>query len=69
MEVAARLARLRALCVPETIEEGRRRLADEAVAAARAEPFERAVERRLAELRALCDLAAYLHAGKRSEKA
>lgn len=55
--------------VPETVEEGRkrlaadRRLADEQAAAR--ESFEAAAERRLQELRALCELATLLReAGK-----
>jgi hypothetical protein len=57
--VAARLAALRALHVPEGLEEARRRLEDERPRAR--EPFAGAVAARLAELRALCDLARYLH--------
>jgi hypothetical protein len=56
--VAARLEELRAAYVAETIEEARARFAREAV---RVEPFETAVERRLAELRALDELARHLH--------
>lgn len=56
--VSARLEHLRALYVPETIEEGRARLARERVVD---QPFAQAVERRLTELRALCDLARHLH--------
>ena len=56
--VAARLERLRALYVPETAAEGRRR----AMAARRPTvPFAEAVGRRLAELRALSELTTYLH--------
>jgi len=53
-DVAARLAVLRALYVPESIEEARLRLERE-----RPEPeesFDQAVARRLRELRAVCDL-------------
>lgn len=55
--VAARLAQLRALYVPETLEEGRARLAHQAPE----ESFDRGVARRLAELRALCELTSHLH--------
>jgi hypothetical protein len=61
--VAERLERLRALYVPESLAEARRRLAAESNATA--EPFATAVARRLEELRALCDLASYLHRGRR----
>ncbi len=54
--VAARLAALRGLYVPETLEEGRARVAHQPVE----EPFERSVARRLAELRALCELTSHL---------
>lgn len=54
--VAARLERLRASYVPETLEEGRARLAHQAPE----ESFERGVARRLAELRALCELTSHL---------
>lgn len=57
--VEARLAELAALYVPETIEEGQRRLERERPRVE--EPFEQAVERRLEELRALDELARYLH--------
>lgn len=60
LRVAARLAELRELYVPETTEESRRRLAQERPEEI-AESFERAVERRLAELRALDELARHLH--------
>jgi hypothetical protein len=56
--VAERLERLRALYVPEDDAEVRRRLASRPPAPA--EPFAAQVARRLKELRALCDLAAYL---------
>lgn len=59
LQVAARLAELAGLYVPETIEEGMHRLARERPPDD--EPFDRAVERRLAELRALDDLTRYLH--------
>ncbi len=58
--VAARLARLRDLYVPETLAQVRRRLAGERPVEA-PEPFARAVERRLAELRALDELARHRH--------
>jgi hypothetical protein len=54
--VALRMERLRVLCVPERDAEARRRLADRP----RTTPFAAAVARRLAELRALCDLALHL---------
>jgi hypothetical protein len=57
--VAERLARLRALYVPEGDQEARRRLARETPGST--EPFARAVARRLEELRALSDLANHLH--------
>lgn len=60
--VAARLAKLASLYVPETIEEGRARLARERPP--RDETFEQAVARRLGELRALYDLALYLRQGR-----
>lgn len=56
--VACRLERLRAIYVPESEDEGRRRLA---TFARRDIPFADAVASRLAELRALCELTAYLH--------
>jgi hypothetical protein len=56
--VRRRLAQLRALYRPETLEEGRRRLAADRPPEV---PFARAVARRLAELRALSDLTTYLH--------
>jgi hypothetical protein len=65
----ARLQRLRELYVPETMEEGRLRLeADERLAAeqrARTESIHVAASRRLAELRALCELTRVLHAARR----
>lgn len=60
--VGERLAQLRALYVPEADADARRRLAAERPA--RDESFEVAVARRLDELRALCDLANYLHLGR-----
>ena len=57
--VAARLARLRALYVPETDTAARSRLARERPRVT--EPFEAAVARRLGELRALSELANHLH--------
>jgi len=56
--VAERLERLRVLYVPERDTEARQRLADRPRAANA--PFTTAVARRLAELRALCDLASHL---------
>ena len=65
--VALRLAALAAVSVPETVEEGRARLREEA---ARPDAFAAAVARRLDELRALDDLTRYLRGccqnGKRS---
>ena len=58
-KVVARLAELRAAYVPEGVSDARRRLAHEIPP--RSERFERRVARSLAELRALCDLAAHLH--------
>jgi hypothetical protein len=56
--VAERLERLRLLCVPERVEEARRRLSGgPGIPDA---PFSVLVARRLAELRALCDLANHL---------
>ncbi len=57
--VAERLAELRALYVPEQLDEGRRRLARERPA--RIEDLVERATRGLAELRALCDLAGHLH--------
>jgi hypothetical protein len=57
--VAARLQMLRASYAPETLYEARLRLAREQPSAR--EPLERAAARRLAELRALCELARHLH--------
>jgi hypothetical protein len=56
--VAERLERLRGLYVPEPVTEARRRLAARPRAANA--PFAAVVARRLAELRALCDLASHL---------
>ena len=61
--VASRLEELRRLYVPERIEAARERLARERPV--HAEPFALAVARSLAELRALCELAQHLHAGRR----
>ena len=58
-QVAARLEELRARYVPETVEEGRLRLARERQQ--RTESFEQRVERCLGELRALDELARHLH--------
>jgi len=57
--VAQRLERLRNLCVLERAAEGQQRLADRPRTATNT-PFAAAVSRRLAELRALCDLASHL---------
>jgi hypothetical protein len=56
--VAERMERLRVLCVSERDAEARRRLADRPRATNA--PFAAAVAQRLAELRALCDLASHL---------
>ncbi len=58
-QVEARLAALRAIAVLETVEEGIRRLERERPRTI--ESFARRVERRLAELRALDELARHLH--------
>ncbi len=58
--VAARLERLRALHVPETADEGRRRL----VPPRRDLLLAEAVAHRLSELRALCELTTHLHAAR-----
>lgn len=58
--VSKRLALLRDLYVPETEEQARLRLGPEA---RREIPFAEGVARRLAELRALCELTVYLHRG------
>lgn len=55
--VSARLGHLRVIAGSESVEETRRRLAAEA---RRDVPFATAVARRLAELRALCELTEYL---------
>jgi hypothetical protein len=64
-----RLEQLAALYVPETIEEGWRRLtADQRLAveqAERREGFEAGAARRLEELRALCELTKVLHAARK----
>jgi hypothetical protein len=57
--VAERLDRLRALVVVDTDADTRRRLARDRPTSV--EPFAVAVARRLAELRALSDLANHLH--------
>ncbi|MDB4962605.1 MAG: hypothetical protein JWP01_2604 [Myxococcales bacterium] len=57
--VAARLGELRLLHVPELVEEARVRLQRERPR--RVESLEQAVSRRLNELRALAELARYLH--------
>jgi hypothetical protein len=56
--VAERLEELRRLCVPERDSDARLRLATPRPPSA--EPFPTAVARRLAELRALCELASHL---------
>jgi hypothetical protein len=62
--VAARLARLRALYVADDEDAARRRLEDPSARAR--EQFAMAVARRLAELRALDELARYLHRARRA---
>lgn len=64
-DVAARLAALAARYVPETVAEGRARLRRELLAS---DAFATAVARRLEELRALDELARYLHAGMRRSR-
>jgi hypothetical protein len=59
--VERRLAALRISYEPETIEGARVRLARP-----RDESFDEAATRRLAELRALCELTEHLHAGHRT---
>jgi hypothetical protein len=61
-EVGARLDDLRRLARMESDEEARARLGRERPVAT--EPFADAVARRLRELRALCELADYLHRGR-----
>lgn len=61
--VAARLARLRALYVPERLDEARARLAREQPV--RKRTLEEVAAASLAELRALCELARVLHAARR----
>jgi hypothetical protein len=56
--VAKRLQRLRELCVPMDEAEARQRMAAQPVAP---QVFAVAVARRLDELRALCELADYVH--------
>jgi hypothetical protein len=60
-KVAHRLAGLRAGYVAEDVDEGRRRLALERPSGD--ESFAQGAARRLAELRALCELADHLHRG------
>jgi hypothetical protein len=66
-QVAERLEALRQLYVPVSIEEARAWLESERRPPARgtsADPaFAETVQRRLDELRALCELTQYLHAG------
>jgi hypothetical protein len=57
-QVARRLAELRQLYVPETVEQARVRLARERPLVD--EPLEVGAARRLGELRALCELTRYL---------
>jgi hypothetical protein len=61
-EVAGRLSKLRALYVPEGIEEARERLAREQPRTH--ESLEQVATRSLAELRALCELARVLHTAR-----
>lgn len=61
--VRARLAELRSLYVPESVDSARARLARERPNDAT--PFELGAARALAELRALCELADYLHRARR----
>jgi hypothetical protein len=61
--VAARLAELGRLVVPETIAEGQARLARERPVVARS--LAETAARGLAELRALCALTEHLHAPRR----
>jgi hypothetical protein len=56
-EVAARLSELAARYIPETVEEGRARLRDEAMSP---DAIATTVQARLDELRALDDLTRYL---------
>lgn len=58
-DVEQRLEALRKICVLETVEEGRKRLAAERPVSQ--EPFDKTVERRLGELRALMELTRELH--------
>ena len=60
--VAKRLAVLRSQYVAEDLEAARVRLARERPRLA--EPFDARVARALAELRALCELAEYLHGAR-----
>ncbi len=60
--VAERLSKLRALYIPEGIEEARERLAREQPRTH--ESLEQVATRSLAELRALCELARVLHAAR-----
>jgi hypothetical protein len=64
-EVAARLAKLAALYVPDTIDEGRARLRADRMAPA---AFAADVANRLEELRALDELTQYLHAPSRATR-
>ncbi len=60
--VEKRLAALRRISVLETVEQGQRRLGAERPVTR--EPFDKAVERRLRELRALMELTRDLHSGR-----
>lgn len=70
MAAEQRLRELAQLYVAETVDEGRRRLAaDQRLAAEQAaarEGFDAGAERRLQELRALCELTKALHAARES---
>lgn len=61
-EVAERLSKLRALYVPEGIDEARARLAREQPRPQ--ESLEQVAARSLVELRALCELARVLHTAR-----
>lgn len=60
--VAERLSQLRALYVPERVDDARDRLAREQPGSR--ETLEQVAARSLAELRALCELARVLHAAR-----
>ncbi len=65
-DVAGRLERLRSLYVPENLDAARARLERDAAAAS--QTFEEKVAARLHELRALYDLATYLHRARPGTK-